>query len=324
MSSRPVPGTLPDPGPDAASPQRRSGTRFELRRAEWLILAFLIYTPALAFILPVASSVEYRLSVWNLSVITIYTFLIYFHSRKPMLVCSVLRDWMPLGVVLLAYREVGWLALAHTGSRLESYWVTWDRLILRGGGKAAIEVFGPVLPSALEIAYTLVFALAPFSIAILYIYRRRLDVDRFLFTFVLGVLLCYVQFPLWPSEPPRLLFFGQDFPAYDTVFRRFNWWMLANYGIHTSVFPSAHVAGAFAAAFGMRQAVPDHRWASRLLLVVATAIAIATVYGRYHYLADAVAGFSMAGFAAALQAYIGGPLPHPEANLIPAALTEEG
>jgi membrane-associated phospholipid phosphatase len=152
----------------------------------------------------------------------------------------------------------------------------------------------------LEIAYALVYTLGPFSVAVLYLYRRRERVDAFLFTFLLGVLLCYAQFPYWPSEPPRSVFPGEDFPSYETVFRRFNWWMLGGYGIHTSVFPSAHVAGAFSAAFGMWIALPDRRWVTRFLLGMAVAIATATVYGRYHYLADAVAGFTVAVLAFAV------------------------
>jgi hypothetical protein len=77
--------------------------------------------------------------------------------------------------------------------------------------------------------------------------------------------------------------------------------MLGNYGIHTSVFPSAHVAGAFAAAFGMRQALPEHKWVSRFLYAMALLIAAATVYGRYHYFPDAVAGFLVAVIVLALQ-----------------------
>jgi membrane-associated phospholipid phosphatase len=114
------------------------------------------------------------------------------------------------------------------------------------------------------------------------------------------VLLCYAQFPFWPSEPPRTVFPREDFPAYSTIFRRFNWQLLAGYGIHTSVFPSAHVAGAFAAAFGMRRALPEHAWVGRFLLAMAVLIATATVYGRYHYLADAVAGLLMAWLAVAV------------------------
>jgi membrane-associated phospholipid phosphatase len=79
-----------------------------------------------------------------------------------------------------------------------------------------------------------------------------------------------------------LLFPGEDFPSYDTVFRRFNWWLLGNWGIQASVFPSAHVAGAFSAAFGMQLAMREPKWITRFLLVMAGLIALATVYGRYH------------------------------------------
>jgi len=145
-----------------------------------------------------------------------------------------------------------------------------------------------------------VYTLGPFGVAVLYVYRRRARVDAFLFPFLLSVLLCYAQFPYWPSEPPRTVFPGEDFPSYDTIFRQFNWWMLGGYGIHTSVFPSAHVGGAFSAVFGMWSALPDRKWVTRFLLVMALLIATATVYGRYHYLADALAGFGMAVLAFAI------------------------
>ena len=264
-----------------------------VRRSEWVIFAFLIYAAAAACLLPVAQSVRNRVSLLNLVVILTYGLLIHCDSCRPALALSVIRDWLPLGLMVFAYREMGWFALPHHGHMLESHWVVWDRLLLRGGGKVLIEAFGPVLPSILEIAYALVYALAPFSVVALYLYGHRNSVDRFMFVFVLGVLLCYVQFPFWPSEPPRAVFFGQDFP-YGTVFQRFNWWMLARYGIHTSTFPSGHVTSAFSAAFGVRRAMPSHKWVSYFLCVIATLIAVATVYGRYHYLADATAGFLIA------------------------------
>jgi membrane-associated phospholipid phosphatase len=207
---------------------------------------------------------------------------------------SVGRDAASLSLIVLAYREMGWFAQPHLAHSLEASWVTWDRVVLRGGAKAVIESIGPLIPSILEIAYALVYVLAPFAVAMLYAYGRREMVDEFLFVFAVGVLLCYAQFPFWPSEPPRVAFAGQDLPSYQTAFRRFNLWMLGNYGIHTSVFPSAHVAGAFAAAFGAMRTLSERPWVSRFLLVTASLIAIATVYGRYHYLADALAGLLVA------------------------------
>jgi len=262
----------------------------KVRRSEWVIFAFLVYAPALGVILQLHAA---RLIVVNALLAAAYAVLIYRDSLRPSLALSVARDWLPLAFVLLAYREMGWFAVPHTAHPLETRWVAWDRSLLRGGARTVIESMGVVVPSVLEICYSVVYAIAPFAVAILYLYRSRDRVDRFLFIFTVAVLLCYAQFPFWPSDPPRVLFPSQD-PPFDTVFRRFNLWMLGNYGIHTSVFPSAHVAGAFAAAFGIRLALPRVRWVRRFLLAMAVLIATATVYGRYHYAADAVAGFAIA------------------------------
>jgi membrane-associated phospholipid phosphatase len=240
----------------------------------------------------------------NLLVLSCYALVAYADSLRHRELLGVARDWFPFCLLLLAYREMGWFALPHPGHALEQAWVVWDRMVLAGGGRAVVECLGPVLPSLLEICYSLVYALGPFAVAVLYLYRRRERVDTFLFVLTMGVLLCYAQFPLWPSEPPRTVFPGDNFPSYDTVFRRFNWWLLGGYGMHTSVFPSAHVAGAFSAALGMRRALPEHPWVWRLLLAMAVLIATATVYGRYHYLADASAGLAMALVAAMLTRWL--------------------
>jgi membrane-associated phospholipid phosphatase len=265
-----------------------------IRRPERVILIFLIYAAATAVVLPVAPAVTKLIVLLNVAVILLYGVLIRFDFTNRRLVAGVIRDWLPLALIILAYREMGWLALPHKSHTLETHWIVWDRQILHGGARAMVEAFGPILPSALEIAYSLVYALAPFCLAVLYLYRRRDGVETFLFIFTLGVLLCYAQLLFWPSEPPRVVFFGQDLPAYDSIFRHFNLWMLGNYGIHTGVFPSAHVAGAFSAAFGMQRALPEHKWVSRFLFVMAALIAVATFYGRYHYAVDAAAGFLLA------------------------------
>jgi membrane-associated phospholipid phosphatase len=287
----------------AAAPLRGSAPAGVVRKSEWVILSFLIYAAVSAVVLPIAASVRYRVIVLNVAVIAAYGLLIRFDRMKQALALSVARDAFTQVLVVLAYREMGWFAQPHLSHALETSWVAWDQTLMRGGGRAVIEAFGPALPSILEISYGLVYTLAPFGVAMLYVYRRRERVDQFLFIFSLGVLLCYAQFPYWPSDPPRVLFPGQDLPSYDTIFRRFNLWMLGNYGIHTSVFPSAHVAGAFAVAFGAWRTLPEHKWVSRFLLAMAILIAVATVYGRYHYLIDAVAGLAVALAAFAISGF---------------------
>jgi membrane-associated phospholipid phosphatase len=262
-----------------------------LRASELLLIAYFIYTSLLAAVLPISAGIRRTTLLLNVAIIAVYILLAYADTIRRRQLLGVMRDWFPVTLMLLCYRQMGWFAQAHSSFDLENSWVVWDRMILNAwGGRAAIEASGAIIPSLLEISYSLVYAIAPFSMAMLYVYRKRERVNLFLFTFLIGILLSYSLFPYFPSEPPRTVFPGEDFPTVNTIFRRFNWYLLGGYGIHTSVFPSAHVSGAFAASFGMKLALPEQKWIGRLLLVLATLIAIATVYGRYHYAVDAVAG----------------------------------
>jgi membrane-associated phospholipid phosphatase len=272
-----------------------------LRRSEGVLIVYLVYTAVLSVVLPVRSPVGAIAIAVNSVVIAGFFLLAYAQSfRKPEML-GIMRDWYPVPLMLLCYREMGWLAPAGHTYTLEQSWELWDKTLLNDLGlKAAIESFGPVLPSILEIAYLLVYTVPSFGLAMLYVYKRRERADRFLYQFLLGILIAYTLFPLFPSEPPRTVFPGEDLPGYLTVFRRLNLWLLGGYGIHTSVFPSAHVSGAFSGAFGMIRLLPEHPWVGRFLLALAILIATATVYGRYHYAADALAGLAVSLAALAI------------------------
>lgn len=266
-----------------------------MRRSEWLLIAYFTYGGMLAQFLPVRPPVPLITVALNLTVIAGFGIAAHADALRRRRFLSILRDWYPAPLMLLAYREMGWFAPARRSYELENVWVAWDKALLNNWGlKPAIEWLGPLLPSLLEISYSLVYTIPFFALAMLYIYGRRSQADRFLVIFLLGILTAYALFPCFPSEPPRTVFPGEDYPSADTVFRRFNWWLLGGYGIHTSVFPSAHVAGAFSAAFAMLRLLRERKWVGRLLLVLAVLIATATVYGRYHYAADAVAGLGIA------------------------------
>lgn len=263
-----------------------------LRRSEWVLIVYLVYTAVLSHALHVRPPIPTITVAVNSVVIAGFLLLAYAYSfRKPEFL-GIMRDWYPVPLMLLCYRQMGWFAPAQHTYALEHSWELWDKTLLHNLGlKPAIESLGPVLPSILEVAYLLVYTIPSFALAMLYVYRHRERADRFLYQFLLGILIAYAVFPCFPSEPPRTVFPGQDLPAYLTVFRKLNLWLLGGYGIHMSVFPSAHVSGAFSGAFGMIRLLPERPWVGRFLLVLAILIATATVYGRYHYAADALAGF---------------------------------
>ncbi len=271
------------------------------RSYEYLLIGYFTYTAVLSVVLPVDRSITWVTLTVNASVVSGLCLLAGVDALRRTRLLSIMRDWYPAPLLLLAYREMGWFALPHGSTHLERAWVLWDKRLLNEWGlRAAIESLGALGPSVLEISYSLVYAVGPFALAMLYVYGRRERAERFLLVFVFGALSSYALFPFFPSEPPRTVFPGEDAPAIDTVFRQFNWWLLGGYGIHTSVFPSGHVSASFAAGFGMLLALPERRRIGAGLLILATLIALATVYGRYHYAVDALAGFALSLLAAAL------------------------
>jgi membrane-associated phospholipid phosphatase len=212
---------------------------------------------------------------------------------------SIARDWVPLVLTLVAYLEMDWFAPLARDYNRELLWVEWDRSLLYGAGlQHAIESLGAVLPAYLEFCYFLVYGVGAFSVAVLYFLDRRELVNRLLLMYLTGTLIAYALFPYFPSDPPRTLFGGSDLPNVATPLRQFNLWIVSGYGIHSSVFPSAHVSSAFSAAWALLWLLPDKRRFGWGMLAYAASVAVATVYGRYHYAVDGVAGLGVSVIAA--------------------------
>ncbi|MEZ5355187.1 MAG: phosphatase PAP2 family protein [Bryobacteraceae bacterium] len=259
------------------------------RPSEIVVLVYFAYATLVALALPLDNAVRTRTVILNLSLLALYPMLI---RRDP----PYVRDWIQLPLMLLGYEEMGWFALPHAGIELEQAWVEWDRMLLNEWHlRAIIEALGPVGPVILEVSYTLVYTIGTACLATLYRLGLRRRAEELLFPVMLATFAAYALFPFFPSEPPRTVFPNEDLPTIQPVFRSFNRWLLGNWGIHTSVFPSAHVSTAFSAAFAMSRFRGHVGLGFRIgLFALASCIATSTVYGRYHYLADAVAGFVLA------------------------------
>ncbi len=263
-----------------------------LRSSEYILVAYFAYTSLLAVILPIGAPIPLVTVGINALVLGALCLLAAVHGQTKGPLLGGLRGFFPLPLVLLAYREMGWFAQPMVSHRLEESWITWDRIALPVL-HPAIEILGPVIPSLLEIAYSLATPTPMIALAILATLKREDRLDAFWFSFLLGAFTSYAMFPYFPSEPPRTVFPLDNVPSFNTVFRQFNFDMLAGHGIHTSVFPSAHVSAEFGAAIGLWRALPERRWLWGTFLVIACLITTATVYGRYHYLVDALAGLGV-------------------------------
>jgi membrane-associated phospholipid phosphatase len=272
-----------------------------LRSAEWLLVIYFGYVALISPAFPLRPQISWRPFLVEVLVCALFLALGYGESRAHSELFSMLRDWMSMGLVLVAYREMDWFSVLPRNFQLELKWVEWDRTTLHQAGlQRVIESLGLVGPVYLELCYVLVYAVAPFVVAILYFEHRRERVNGTLFLYLLGTLLAYAMFPYFPSDPPRIAFGGTDLPNVMPAVRQLNLWLVGGYGIHSSVFPSAHVSSAFSAAWALLAYLPERRRIGRGMLVYAVSVAVATVYGRYHYAVDAVAGMAVSLVPAAM------------------------
>jgi len=266
-----------------------------------VILAYFAYVAVLVNVQPIndARAADWAVAVFAIAT-SVFALLSALERRTGQIIFPVIRDWLALAFTIVAYREMDWFSPAQHLHTLENRWIVWDRYLLNHVGlRSFVEVLGPVFPTLLELSYFVVYAVGPFALAALYWTRYRERAPELLFLYELGTLAAYACFPFFLSEPPRTAFPGMDLPMIHHFLRRANLGVVNGYGIHSSVFPSAHVSSALSAAIGMIICLPEKPWFGRGLMIYAAMVSIAVIYGRYHYAID-----SAAGIAVAIAAYL--------------------
>jgi membrane-associated phospholipid phosphatase len=230
-----------------------------------------------------------------------------------------IRDWLPALLMLLAYRESGLFIKADPAHRLDRLFTLLDRTMLHSRWvEGLLYSCAPWPQHYLEMCYLLCYPLVPLGFAALYLARpsvaaqreprgRGLEADlyheplhitvmfdKFWTAVLLAALFCYAIYPFFPLTPPRVLFNDVPGPPVPPLLRNMNLWVLDRLSVQACLFPSAHAAAVTATALAVRAHMPR---LGILFCIAALSVAVATVYGRYHYAADAVAGVLVGAMA---------------------------
>ncbi len=255
------------------------------RPSERLILGYFLYTAALAFFLNVRGT-RFLVAMGC----PVFLFLLAAaETQMGNRLTAFLRHWLPLSLILLGYYQVD-LFLAPPLEGLQRTFIGWDRMVLNGWGvHAGVEALGPVIPWLLELVYLLLYAIPPIAMGAIYWNRRSSEADRFLLVFFAGTFAVYALLPHFPTLAPRVVYPDVAPPDYTGLWRRINLFNLTQLDIATSVFPSGHVAVAFSAAYGIWEVLPRRRGVCAVFFALAVLVYLATVYCRYHYVADGAA-----------------------------------
>jgi membrane-associated phospholipid phosphatase len=221
-------------------------------------------------------------------------------------ILRLIHEWYLAPAVLFSFKELYFMIKPiHLGRDYDALLIGIDRWIFGVDPTAWLMRFAnPYLTEILQLAYTLFYFL--FLVIGYELYRRR-DPDgfhAFMFTCVYGFYLSYIGYLFLSAVGPR--FTLHDFPSLDhelpgvllTPYLR--WFVNAGESVPLGVPNAVALAGAqrdvFPSGHTMMMLVMIYLSARfRLkvryfIYVTGTLLIIATVYQRYHYVVDLIAG----------------------------------
>ncbi len=212
------------------------------------------------------------------------------HSRNKL--ARFARHWYPLPLYIFFFEELQGLVHAIYPGWFDRWLIQFDFNLAGIHPSLWLARFaGPVLNDFMQFAYMTYFLYLPLLPALLYVHRERLAFWTVMVSTAIAHYSVYVMAVLLPVESPFYSLASlQSKPLTGgTCTAVIN--LIEHFGrVHGAAFPSAHVAGsmvAIAASWRYR------RWLFWVCLPFFGSMCVATVYGRYHYVADVLAGLAV-------------------------------
>jgi hypothetical protein len=196
-----------------------------------------------------------------------------------------LRDWILPPLVLLAAYWTSGTMYRGPNRAAERLLEDLDRRLAVG---AIARRMPRALAESLEVAYVAVYPLIPLALVLHLTLTPAPDAGRFWTVILFTDYVCFGFLAWIQTRPPRAL---QGNVPWHSVVRGLNTRLLRTASIGVNTFPSGHAAEALASALLVIGAPGP---VVLTMFAVALAIGAGAVFGRYHYAADALAGYVVA------------------------------
>ncbi len=221
--------------------------------------------------------------------------LIIYQVKRPNPTSWFFRNWYPLPYVASCYREMALFVRAIRQTDCDRWLADVDYRIWHANPTVWLErIQTPVLTELLQVAYTL-FVPAVLLVAYL-LWKKRCyaEFQYYAFLIALGFLVSYIGYLLVPARGPRfLLSHLQHIPLRGLwLFQTMQSTLDRLESAHYDCFPSGHTELTLLAWCG--SALVSKRL-FRIYFAYTPFLIFATVYLRYHYTVDVLAGAGVAG-----------------------------
>lgn len=204
------------------------------------------------------------------------------------------RRWNLIFFILINFSELHYLIHSVRPNDLDRILIKLDFILFGIHPTLWLErITFPVLTEYFQLTY-ITFYFLPIILALLLIKQKRTsEVNFFLFAMSIGFYLSYLGYFMVPAIGPRFtLNHLQSFSLqglWFTIPIRLTLNTLEN--IQRDCFPSGHTE---MTVLTMYYAFKYHKKYFYLLLIVGTSLIFSTVYLRYHYVVDVIAGILLA------------------------------
>jgi membrane-associated phospholipid phosphatase len=251
-----------------------------------VLVASLLGIASLAFALRAPSALPLHLALLG-GFLTVA----YLARRHP-----VVRAFAIVAVLMTLYQSLAEPGFAVMGGAFDARLASIDR-VLTGGHDPALVAGRWLTPRSLEVFSFIYGIFIPYLwLSILLGCIGRPDDERARFVLGLSITygLAYLGYLFVPSRGP-VEYYAFAAPLHGGRFHALVLESVRQTGGNHGAFPSLHVgASAYLCLFDLRR----HLLRGLTYLPIVLLIAVSTVFLRYHYLIDILAGFSIAFFAA--------------------------
>ena len=220
-------------------------------------------------------------------------------TRSPSAAVDFARHWYPLPLYIFFFEELGGLVHAIFPGWFDRWFIAFDYEIAGVHPSVWLAQFAsPWLNDFMQFAYMTYFIYLLLLPAILYMRGERRAFWTVMVSTAIAHYSVYVISILLPVESPYNSLAALNTHALPGGYCTALIDLIEHYArVHGAAFPSAHVAGSMVALFASWR---YRRWLFWACAPFFVSMCVATVYGRYHYVADVLAGLAVAalGFLA--------------------------
>lgn len=199
----------------------------------------------------------------------------------------------PILCVLVIFDSLEWLVHYVNPDDIDPILIRLDYLIFNNHPTIILErIMSPLLTDILQIAYSTYYFI-PISLGVvLLLNNQREEFNRTLFLILFCFYLSYLGYILMPALGPRFTISHLQTTELQGLFIAEPLQKLLNKleGIKRDAFPSGHTAVAVTVLYLAYRFKKRFFW---ILLPIVAALIFSTVYCRYHYVVDIIAGFGL-------------------------------